>query len=148
MKTDRGAIAQLLNIPKENVKVDRYLYVDEYPNEIKAWKVISKDDPELRRYEGELYYPVTSLFVLIDIATELLVKKRFPTIVGLPAMVATDTRFRKPVRPETELLIQVKLLRNYKGKIGIFSGVIADREGDIIAENISKGTTMTIAPEA
>jgi 3-hydroxymyristoyl/3-hydroxydecanoyl-(acyl carrier protein) dehydratase len=144
MKTDREAIAELLDIPEENVKVDRYLYAEEFPNEIKVWKIISRDDPDLRRYEGESYYPVTSLFMLIDIATELLVKKRFPNIVGLPALVATDTRFRKPVRPETELLIQVKLLRNYKGKIGIFSGVIADREGDIVAENISKGTAMTI----
>ena len=148
MKNDSRAIAGLLDIPEERVKVDRYLYVEEHPDEIKAWKVISKDDPDLRQYEGELYYPATSLFELIDITTELLVKKMLPAMKGLPAMVTTDIRFKKPVRPETELLIQVKLLRNYKGRIGIFSGVIADSEGDIVAENISKGTSMSIASKA
>jgi 3-hydroxymyristoyl/3-hydroxydecanoyl-(acyl carrier protein) dehydratase len=82
--------------------------------------------------------------VLIDLTTELLVKKRFPSLICLPVLITNDTRFRKPVVPEIELLIQVKLLRNYKGRIGIFSGVIADRKGDIVAENISKGTIITI----
>jgi len=147
MEADRKIIAGLLDIPKEDVKVDRYLYLEEYPDEIKVWKLIKNNDPDLRQYEGKSYYPVTALFVLIDIATELLVKKRFPDLRGLPALVATDTRFKKPVMPETELLIQVKLLRNYKGRIGLFSAVVADKEGHIIAENISKGTVLSIQGE-
>jgi len=37
MKNDSRAIAGLLDIPEERVKVDRYLYVEEHSDEIKAW---------------------------------------------------------------------------------------------------------------
>jgi 3-hydroxymyristoyl/3-hydroxydecanoyl-(acyl carrier protein) dehydratase len=144
MNTDRKAIAQLLDIPEEKVRIDRYLYTSKFPDEIKAWKHIGQGDPHLRRYQDTLLYPASELMVLIDLATELLVKKKFGALDGLPGLVANDTRFRKTVMPDTELLIQVKLLRNYKGRIGIFSGVIADGEGDIVAENISKGTIIKI----
>ena len=98
----------------------------------------------LRRYQNNLYYPPSALISLIDLVTELLFRNRFSGVGRFPALVANDSRFRKPVMPENNLLIQVKLLRNYKGRIGIFSGVIADREGDIVAENISKGTIINI----
>jgi hypothetical protein len=144
MNTDKSAIAKLLDIAEEKVKIDCYLYVKKFPDEIKAWKLIGRKDPDLRRYKSEFYYPASGLMILIDQVTELLVNKRFPSLGALPALVGTDTRFRKPVAPESRLLIQVKLLRNYKGKIGIFSGVIADQEGDIVAENISKGAMIKI----
>jgi len=144
MHSDKNVIADLLDMHETQVKIDRYFYTSDYPDEIKAWKLIGRGDPDLRRFQGKSYYPASALMVLIDLATELLVKSRFSTIVGLPGLVANETRFRKPVTPENELLIQVKMLRNYKGRIGIFSGVIADRDGDIVAENISKGTIIRI----
>jgi hypothetical protein len=141
---DRKAIAELLGMTEDRVRLDRFLYTQKYPDEIKAWRFISNGDPQLRQFRDRLYYPASEMMVLIDLTTELLVKMRFPSLGGLPGLVANDTRFRKPVVPETELLIQVKLLRNYKGRIGIFSGVIADGRGDIVAENISKGTIITV----
>ncbi len=141
---NKKVIARLLDMAVEQVKLDRFLYTPDYPNEIKAWKHIARDNEELRRWEHRLFYPATGLMALISLTTELLVRSRFKTLVGLPGLVAYDTRFRKPVMPENDLLIQVKLLRNYKGRIGIFSGVIADQDGDIVAENISKGTIIKI----
>lgn len=144
METNKKEIAELLDMAEDKVKIDRYLYTQKYPDEIKAWRFVGNKDPQLRQYQGKPYYPASEMMVLIDLTTELLVKKRFPSLIGLPVLITNDTRFRKPVVPEIELLIQVKLLRNYKGRIGIFSGVIADRKGDIVAENISKGTIITI----
>jgi hypothetical protein len=144
MNIDRKGIADFLDMRESQVRIDRYLYTLDYPDEIKAWKSIGRGDPDLRRYQKKFYYPASSLMVLIDLATELLVKKRFSSLGGLPGLITNDTRFRKPVLADNELLIQVKLLRNYKGRIGIFSGVIADSEGDIVAENISKGTIIQI----
>ncbi len=126
------------------IKIDRFEYTNRFPDEIKAWKSVSRSDPDLREYKGKLYYPAGALIELIDLTTELLVKHRFVDLDGLPGLMATDTKFRKPVTAENELLIQVKLLRNYKGRIGIFSGVVADRDGDIVAENISKGVIIRI----
>jgi len=145
METDKKTIARLVDMPEEKIEIDRCSYAPEFPDEIKAWKFIGKTDPALRRYQNRLYYPPSALINLIDIVTELLFRNRFNGLGGLPALAANDSRFRKPVMPENELLIQVKLLRNYKGRIGIFSGVIADREGDIVAENISKGTIIRIS---
>jgi 3-hydroxymyristoyl/3-hydroxydecanoyl-(acyl carrier protein) dehydratase len=144
METSRKAIAKLLDMPEEKAEIDRYLYTLDYPDEIKAWKFIGKTDPALRRYQDKLYYPPSALISLMDLTTELLFRNRFNRPGAIPALIANDSRFRKPVMPEDELLIQVKLLRNYKGRIGIFSGVIVDREGDIVAENISKGTIVKI----
>jgi 3-hydroxymyristoyl/3-hydroxydecanoyl-(acyl carrier protein) dehydratase len=144
MGGDKKTIAKLLDMPEDKVKIDRYAYDKKFPDEIKAWKHIGRKDPDLRAYKGRLYYPATALMLLIDLAAELLVTNRFIGLGALPGLVATDTRFRKPVMPENELLIQVKLLRNYKGKIGIFSGVIADREGDVVAENIFKGALIKV----
>ncbi len=144
MESHKKAIAKLLDMPEEKVGIDRCSYAPEFPDEIKAWKFIGKTDPVLRRYQNNLYYPPSALISLIDLVTELLFRNRFSGIGGLPALVANDSRFRKPVMPEDNLLIQVKLLRNYKGRIGIFSGVIADQDGDIVAENISKGTIIKI----
>jgi hypothetical protein len=144
MDGDIKTIARLLDIPEAKVKIGRYSYDEKFPDEIKAWKFIGRKDPDLRRYKDKLYYPATALLLLIDLAAELLVTHRFIDLGALPGLVATDTRFRKPVIPENELLIQVKLLRNYKGKIGIFSGVIADREGDVVAENIFKGVLIRV----
>jgi hypothetical protein len=141
---DTEAIAKLLDMPPERIKIDRFEYVGQFPDEIKAWKLIGRGDPDLRRYQDKFYYPAGAVIELIDLTTELLVKNRFAELDGLPGLVATDTRFRKPVMAENELLIQVKLLRNYKGRIAIFSGVVADREGDIVAENISKGVIIPI----
>ena len=141
---NRKAIAELLGMTEDKVKLDRFLYTEKYPDEIKAWRFIGNGDPLLRQYADKFYYPASEMMVLIDLTTELLVKKRFPSLKGIPGLMANDTRFRKPVVPETELLIQVKLIRNYKGRIGIFSGVIADGKGDIVAENISKGTIIRV----
>ena len=142
--SDREAIARLLNMSSGQIKIDRFEYVAKFPDEIKAWKSVGRTDPDLRGYQGKLFYPAAALIELIDLTTELLVKKRFAGLDGLPGLVATETRFRKPVMAENELLIQVKLLRDYKGRIGIFSGVIADHDGDIVAENISKGVIIRI----
>ncbi|OPY69414.1 MAG: hypothetical protein A4E57_01216 [Syntrophorhabdaceae bacterium PtaU1.Bin034] len=144
METDRKAIAKLLDMPEKEVGIDRYLYTPAFPNEVKAWKFIGKHDPALRRYQNRLYYPPTALIGLLDLVTELLFRLKFNGLGVVPALVANDARFRKPVMSETELLIQVKLLRNYKGRIGIFSGVIADQRGDIVAENICRGTIIKI----
>jgi 3-hydroxymyristoyl/3-hydroxydecanoyl-(acyl carrier protein) dehydratase len=144
MESDRRAIGKFLNTPERKVKIDRYLYDEKFPDEIKAWKLIGNKESELRTYKGRLYYPETALMILIDQVTELLVKKRFVNLDALPGLVNIDMRFRKPVIPEDELLIQVKLLRNYKGKIAIFSGVIVGRKGDIVAENISKGALIKV----
>ncbi len=144
MDGDKKSIAGLLHIPEANVKIDRYSYDKKFPDELKSWKFVGMKDPDLREYKGRLYYPANGLLLLIDFAAELLVIHRFAGLDALPGLVATDTRFRKPVIPEDELLIQVKLLRNYKGKIGIFSGVIADSAGDVVAENIFKGALITV----
>lgn len=144
METDKKAIAGLLETTEEKIELDRYAYDPAFPEEIKTWKTIRKGDPALRSYQRRLYYPPTALAALLDLTTELLFRVRFNSRGVIPALIANDVRFRKPVMPENQLLIQVKLLRNYKGRIGIFSGVIADREGDIVAENISKGTIITI----
>lgn len=141
---DREAIAKLLNMPSGRIKLDRFEYASQFPDEIKGWKFVGRSDPDLRLYDGKLYYPAAALIELIDLTTELLVKKRFAELDGVPGLVSTDTRFRKPVMAENELLVQVKLLRNYKGRIGIFSGVIADRDGHIVAENISKGVIIRV----
>ncbi len=144
----REALVKLLDMPEEKVEFDRYSYTPAFPDEVKTWKFIGKTDPALRRYQNGLYYPPTALISLIDLVTELLFRLRFNRMGAIPALVANDSRFRKPVVPEDEFLIQVKLLRKYKGRIGIFSGVIANREGDIVAENISKGTIINLTDES
>jgi 3-hydroxymyristoyl/3-hydroxydecanoyl-(acyl carrier protein) dehydratase len=144
MESDRKAIGKFLKIPSRKVRVDRYLYDERFPDELKAWKFIGGKEPELRTYKGRPYYPETALMVLVDQVTELLVRKRFVDLDALPGLVDIDMRFRKPVVPEGELLIQVKLLRNYKDRLAIFSGVIVDKKGDIVAENISKGALIQV----
>jgi 3-hydroxymyristoyl/3-hydroxydecanoyl-(acyl carrier protein) dehydratase len=144
MKGDREDVAKLLEMPVGEVEIDRFAYTRAFPNEVKAWKFIAKNHPALRRYQNRLYYPPTAQISLLDLTTELLFRLRFEYLNAIPALIANDVRFRNPVMPETELLVQVKLLRNYKGRIGMFSGVIVDRNGDIVAENISKGTIIKI----
>ncbi len=144
METDRKAIAALLGLPEEKVDLDRFLYEPAYPDEIKAWRVIGKSHPQLRRYQGRLYYPPSALVNLLDQTMELLFRNRFDRKDVIPALLTNDARFLKPVMPDNELLVQVKLIRNYKQKIGIFAGVVVDQQGDIVAENISKGTIVEI----
>ena len=45
MEGDKKAIARMLGIPEEKVEIDRYSYATEFPDEIKAWKFIGKNDP-------------------------------------------------------------------------------------------------------
>lgn len=144
METDRKAIAALLGLPEEKVDLDRFLYEPAYPDEIKAWRLIGKSHPQLRRYQGRLYYPPSALVNLLDQTMELLFRNKFDRKDVIPALLTNDARFRKPVMPDNELLVQVKLIRNYKQKIGIFAGVVVDQQGDIVAENISKGTIVEI----
>jgi 3-hydroxymyristoyl/3-hydroxydecanoyl-(acyl carrier protein) dehydratase len=145
MKIEKKALSELLAMSEDAVRLDRCLYDLKFPDEIKAWKTVDGTDPQLRIHEGKPYYPASELMVLINLTTEVLLKKRFHDLLrGLPVVLTSDMRFKKLVTPDTELLIQVKLLRNYKGRIGVFSGVIANSGGDIVAENISKGTTIEI----
>ena len=144
MDSDKDAIAKMLDLPEQKVLIDRYLYTKEFPDEIKAWKSVGPKDPDLRRYLDKFYYPADVLIALIDRATELLVKMRFPDLNSFSGIIATETRFRKLVMPENTLLVQVKLLRTYRGRLAIFSGVVADKDGDIVAENMSKGAVLAI----
>jgi 3-hydroxymyristoyl/3-hydroxydecanoyl-(acyl carrier protein) dehydratase len=144
VKGDREAIARLLGMPREAVGIDRFEYAEAFPDEVKVWKFVTATDQALRTYQNRLYYPPTALISLLDLSTELLFRLRFSDLEAIPALIASDSRFRSPVMPPNELLIVVKLLRNYKGRIGIFSGVIADRKGDIAAETITKGTILKI----
>lgn len=145
MEGDRKDIARLLGMAEEKVEMDRFAYSPAFPDEVKAWKLLTSHHPALRTYQKRLYFPPTALISLLDLTTELLFRLRFSELNAIPALVANDSRFRKPVMPENTLLVQVKLLRNYKGRIGIFSGVIADRKGDIVAETISKGTIIPVS---
>jgi hypothetical protein len=144
MKIEKKALSELLNIPEETLRLDKCLYDPQFPDEIKAWKWIDKTNRELLSHEGKLYYPASELMVLINLATEALVRMKFPRVKGLPVLLTCDMRFKKLVKPDNELLIQVKLLKTYKGRIGVFTGVIADSEEDIVAENIAKGTIMIV----
>lgn len=144
MEIDKKTIAGLLELSEKKTLLDKCIYISEFPDEIKAWKHIGQKDPDLRRYHQKSYYPADALIALIDRSTELLVKKRFPTLQEFSGTVITETRFRKLVVPENTLLIKVKLLRTYKGKLAVFSSVIADRDGDIVAENFSKGAVLPI----
>jgi hypothetical protein len=144
MEIDKSAISELLNIPEETLRLDKCLYDPRYPDEVKAWKWIDKKNRELLSHEGKLYYPASELMVLINLATEVLVRMKYPGMKGLLVILTCDMRFKKLVTPDNELLIQVKLLKTYKDKIGVFSGVIADSDGDIVAENIAKGTNMIV----
>jgi hypothetical protein len=142
--TDKNTIIELLDIREGEVKIDRYAYTPKFPDEVKAWRFIGKNDPALRKYQNTFYFPPSGLMSLLDQVTELLYRLRFNELGAIPALIANDARFRKPVALENELLIQVKLLRNYKGRIGIFAGVVADEKGNIVAENISKGAIVKI----
>jgi hypothetical protein len=144
MNIDKKALSKLLSIPEETLRLDRCIYDPEFPDEIKAWKWIDKSNRELLHHDGKLYYPASELMVLINLATEALVRNKYPGLKGLPVLLTCDMRFKKLVKPDNELLIQVKLLKTYKGRIGVFSGVIADSEGEIVAENIAKGTNMIV----
>jgi hypothetical protein len=65
MNADRRAIADLLDMHETQVKIDRYLYASNYPDEIKAWKLIDRDDPDLRRFQGKSYYPASALMAFL-----------------------------------------------------------------------------------
>ena len=144
MEWNKKAIAGLLNMSENKVLIDRCVYIEDFPDEIKAWKHIGQNDPDLRNYLRKSYYPADALITLIDRSTELLVKNRFPALKEFSGTVITETRFRKLVVPENTLLIKVKLLRTYRGKLAMFSSVIADSDGDIVAENYCKGAVLPI----
>jgi hypothetical protein len=144
MEADKKFLSRLLDMPVKKVEIDRYSYTPTFPDEVKAWKYVGKNDRALRRYQKRLYYPPTALLGLLDLVTELLYRLRFAGQGTIPALISSDARFHEPVTSENELLIHVKLLRSYKGKMGIFSGVILNQDGDIVAENISKGIMIHI----
>jgi 3-hydroxymyristoyl/3-hydroxydecanoyl-(acyl carrier protein) dehydratase len=143
LELDKKDISRILCRPEEDIGIDNALYDEKYPDEIKTTKLIEKDDPKLdHRYPKRPFYGGHHLFDILTVSAEILVKIKYPDFKGLPVVAKMDMRFRKMVRPEAKLLVQLKLLRNYKNKAVVFSGVIIDEHGDFVVEALLKGTPV------
>lgn len=119
----------------EALMIDEIIYNPHKPHSAIALKKIYRDDPWLVGHFAERpIYPGHCLIELVCLTAAALIRCSLPEIKGLPIVARLgEVSFKWPALPGDNLVVQVELLDNLRGKLFTFSGKVLKNE-QIICE--------------
>jgi 3-hydroxymyristoyl/3-hydroxydecanoyl-(acyl carrier protein) dehydratase len=142
MDLDRKQIGKLLNLSEEYIVIDKAIYDPDYPNDIKAFKLLARDDIDFKSHIPDyLVYPDYAIEKILNQGIRLLVRLLYPDLKGIPAAMIEHTKLRGQLYPNDQMTVLIKKWQN-RSKIAKFEIGIVNQKGTIVYESTIYGTLI------
>ena len=142
MDLDRKQIGKLLNLSEEYIVIDKAIYDPGYPNDIKAFKLLAKDDIDFKSHIPDyLVYPDYAIEKVLNQGIRLLVRLLYPDLKGIPAAMIEHIKLRGQLYPNDQITVLIKKWQN-RSRIAKFEIGIVNQKGIIVYESTIYGTLI------
>jgi 3-hydroxymyristoyl/3-hydroxydecanoyl-(acyl carrier protein) dehydratase len=142
MDLSRKQIGQLLDLSEAYITIDKAMYDPDYPNDIKAFKLLSKDDIDFKSHIPDyLVYPDYAIGKILNQGIRLLIRLLYPDLKGIPAAMIEHIKLRGQLYPHDQIIILIKKWQN-RNRIAKFEIGIENQKGIIVYESTIYGTLI------
>jgi len=142
MNLDRKQIGKLLKLPEEYIVIDKAIYDQDYPNDLKILKLLAKDDIDFKSHIPDyLVYPDYAIEKILNQGIRLLVCLLYPNLKGIPVGMIEHIKLRGLLYPNDEMKIVIKKWQD-RNKIAKFEIGIENQKGILVYESTVYGTLI------
>jgi 3-hydroxymyristoyl/3-hydroxydecanoyl-(acyl carrier protein) dehydratase len=142
MNLNRKQIGQLLKLREQYVVIDKAIYDPDYPNDLKALKLLAKDDIDFKSHISDyLVYPDYAIGKILNQGIRLLVRLLYPDLNDIPVAMIEHIKLRGQLYPNDQIKVLIKKWQN-RAKIAKFEIGIENQRGRIVYESTIYGTPI------
>jgi 3-hydroxymyristoyl/3-hydroxydecanoyl-(acyl carrier protein) dehydratase len=135
-------IGQLLKLSEQYIVIDKATYDPDYPNDLKAFKLLAKDDVDFKSHISDYFvYPDYAIGKILNQGIRLLVCLLYPDLKDIPAAMIEHIKLRGQLYPNDQMNILIKKWQD-RSKIAKFEIVIENQSGMIVYESTIYGTLI------
>ena len=135
-------IGELLKLPEEYIVIDKAIYDPDYPNDLKAFKLLANDDIEFTGHIPEyLIYPDYAIGKIVNQGIRLMVHLLYPNLKDIPVGIIEHIKLRGLLYPNDQMNILIKKWQD-RGKIAKFEIGIENQKGILVYESTIYGTPI------
>ena len=142
MNLDRKQIGNLLKLPEEYIVIDKAIYDQDYPNDLKVSKFLTKDDIDFKSHiPDHLVYPDYAIGKIVNQGIRLLVYLLYPNLKDIPVGMIEHIKLRGQLYPNDQMNILIKRWQD-RSKIAKFEIGIENQRGMLVYESTVFGTLI------
>jgi hypothetical protein len=142
MNLTRKQIGGLLKIPEKYIVIDKAMYDPDYPNDLKVFKLLDKDDIDFRSHIPDyLVYPDYAVGKIVNQGIRLLVCLLYPDLNDIPAGMIEHIKLRRLLYPNDEIRVFIKKWQD-RSRIAKFEIGIENQKGILVYESTVYGTLI------
>ena len=142
MNLDRKQIGELLKLPAEYIVIDKAIYDQDYPNDLKVTKLLAKDDINFKSHiPDHLVYPDYAIGKIVNQGIRLLVYLLYPNLGDIPVGMIEHIKLRGQLYPNDRMNILIKRWQD-RSKIAKFEIGIENQKGMLVYESTVYGTLI------
>ncbi|OPX95060.1 MAG: hypothetical protein A4E62_02739 [Syntrophorhabdus sp. PtaU1.Bin002] len=135
-------IGELLKLPEKYIVIDSATYDSNYPNDLKVFKLLEKDDIDFRSHiSGYLVYPDYAIAKIVNQGIRLLVCLLYPKLNDIPAGMIEHIKLRGLLYPKDQMNVFIKRWQD-RSKIAKFEIGIENQKGVLVYESTVYGTLI------
>jgi 3-hydroxymyristoyl/3-hydroxydecanoyl-(acyl carrier protein) dehydratase len=142
MNLNGKEIGRLLKLGEQYIVIDKAIYDPDYPNDLKAFKLLAKDDIDFKSHISDYFvYPDYAIGKILNQGIRLLVCLLYPDFKDIPAAMIEHIKLRGQLYPNDQMNILIKKWQD-RSKIAKFEIVIENQKGMIVYEATIYGTLI------
>jgi 3-hydroxymyristoyl/3-hydroxydecanoyl-(acyl carrier protein) dehydratase len=142
MNLNENEIGRLLKLSEQYIVIDKAIYDPDYPNDLKAFKLLAKDDIDFKSHISDYFvYPDYAIGKILNQGIRLLVCLLYPDLKDIPAAMIEHIKLRGQLYPNDQMNILIKKWQD-RSKIAKFEIVIENQKGMIVYEATIYGTLI------
>ncbi len=142
MNLDRERIGTLLGLQEKYVVIDRAVYDALYPNDLKIFKLLAKNDIDFRSHIPDYpVYPDYAVGKLINQGIRLLIRLLYPDFDDIPVGMIEHIKLRGLLYPKDQMNVLIKKWQGRR-KIAKFEVGIENQKGMLVYESTIYGTIV------
>jgi 3-hydroxymyristoyl/3-hydroxydecanoyl-(acyl carrier protein) dehydratase len=142
MDLTRKQIGELLKLAEEYIVIDNAVYDPDYPNDLKATKLLAPDDIDFTSHISDYpVYPDYAIAKIVNQAIRLLISLLYPNLKDIPVGMIEHIKLRGLVYPNDQIKVVIKKWQD-KNKIAKFEVGIENQKGILVYESTILGTVI------
>lgn len=142
MNLSRKQIGTFLKMPGKYIVIDRAVYAPDYPNDLKIFKLLAKDDIEFARHIPDYpVYPDYAVAKIINQGIRLLISLLYPDFNDIPVGMIEHIKLRGLLYPNDQMNVLIKKWQG-RSKIAKFENAVENQRGTLVYESTVYGTLV------
>jgi 3-hydroxymyristoyl/3-hydroxydecanoyl-(acyl carrier protein) dehydratase len=142
MNLDRRQIGELLKLREEYIVIDKAIYDQDYPNDLKIAKFLAKDDIDFTSHIPDYFvYPDYAIGKILNQGIRLLVCLLYPNLKDIPVGMIEHIKLRGQLYPNDQINVLIKKWQD-RSKIAKFEIGIENQRGIVVYESTIYGTLI------